>query len=390
MAHALLSPSSAHRWLECTPSAKMEAQVPDRAGEAAAEGTLAHRLAELKLSIALSEMQVPGYDEVSYETHLLSVYDDPMYNEAMGEHIDEYVTYVLEVFSNAKARTSDAYIYLERKLDLTDYVPEGFGTSDVVIIADGIMEVIDLKYGKGVPVNAIGNKQMRLYGLGALMEFAHLFDINTVRTTIHQPRLSSVSSDELDVQQLLDWGVDTLRPLAERAHKGEGVTKAGEHCRFCKVKATCRAFADLNLQLAKYEFEVPPMLSDEEIADVLNRAEMFQQWIKAIEDHALAEALNGKKWPGYKLVEGRSVRSIANDQQAADTLIKAGFSDDQIYNKKLQGITALEKLLGKATFNNVLGPFVVKPPGKPTLVPMADKRPEYHSGEAAANEFSNV
>ena len=383
MAHALLSPSSAHRWLECTPSARLEAQVPDRAGEAAAEGTLAHRLAELKLMEAL-------HPDADVAAHLTEVYNNPMYNEAMEQHIEEYVSYVVEVFNDARSRTSDAYIFLERKLDLTHYVPEGFGTSDVVIIADGIMEVIDLKYGKGVPVSALGNKQMRLYALGALMEFEHLFDIATVRATIHQPRLNAVSSDELDVQDLLDWGLDELSPLAQMAHRGEGDTKAGEHCRFCKVKATCRAFADLNLELAKYEFQQPPVLSDEEIADVLNRAEMFQQWLKAVEEHALAEALNGKKWPGYKLVEGRSVRSIANDQQAADTLLKAGFNDEQIFNKKLQGITALEKLLGKATFNNVLGPFVVKPPGKPTLAPADDKRPEYHSGEAAAADFSTL
>lgn len=361
----------------------MEAQVPDRAGEAAAEGTLAHRLAELKLMEAL-------HPDADVAAALAEVYDNPMYNEAMEQHIEEYVSYVVEVFNHAVRRTSDAYIFLERKLDLTHYVPEGFGTSDVVIIADGIMEVIDLKYGKGVPVSALGNKQMRLYALGALMEFEHLFDIRTVRATIHQPRLNAVSSDELDVQDLLDWGLDELSPLAQMAHRGEGELKAGEHCRFCKVKATCRAFADLNLELAQYEFKQPPVLSDDEIADVLGRAEMFLQWIKAVEDHALAEALNGKKWPGYKLVEGRSVRSIANDQEAADTLLKAGFTDDQIYNKKLQGITALEKLLGKATFNNVLGPFVVKPPGKPTLAPADDKRPEYHSGEAAAADFSTI
>ena len=361
----------------------MEAQVPDRAGEAAAEGTLAHRLAELRLLEALRL-------EADVEDLLNEVYSNPMHNEAMSEHIEEYVNYVVEVYNNAKTRTADAYIFLERKLDLTDYVPEGFGTSDVVIIADGIMEVIDLKYGKGVPVSALGNKQMRLYALGALMEFEHLFDIRTVRATIHQPRLNAVSSDELDVQDLLDWGLDELGPLAQMAHRGEGELKAGEHCRFCKVKATCRAFADLNLELAKYEFKQPPVLSDEEIADVLNRAEMFQQWLKAVEDHALAEALNGKKWPGYKLVEGRSVRALANEEAVVKALATAGFDDSQIYNRKLQGITALEKLLGKASFNNVLGPYVVKPPGKPTLVSADDKRPEYHSGEAAAADFSTI
>jgi hypothetical protein len=361
----------------------MEAQVPDRAGEAAAEGTLAHRLAELKLLEALRL-------EVDVEELLNEVYSNPMHNEAMSEHIEEYVSYVVEVYNDAKTRTADAYIFLERKLDLTAYVPEGFGTSDVVIIADGIMEVIDLKYGKGVPVSALGNKQMRLYALGALMEFEHLFDIRTVRATIHQPRLNAVSSDELDVQDLLDWGLDELGPLAQMAHRGEGELKAGEHCRFCKVKATCRAFADLNLELAKYEFKQPPVLSDEEIADVLNRAEMFQQWLKAVEDHALAEALNGRKWPGYKLVEERSVRALANEEAVVKALATAGFDDSQIYNRKLQGITALEKLLGKASFNNVLGPYVVKPPGKPTLVSADDKRPEYHRGEAAAADFSTI
>jgi len=185
----------------------------------------------------------------------------------------------------------------------------------------------------------------------------------------------------------LQWGALELKPLAHLAYEGKGELVAGDHCRFCKVKATCRAFADLNLQLARYEFQQPAQLSDEEIADVLSRAEMFSQWIKAVEEHALAEAINGKRWPGYKLVEGRSVRTIANEEAVVQELTKAGFDDSQIYNRKLQGITAFEKLLGKMTFSSMIGPYVVKPPGKPTLVPATDKRPEYHSSEAAAADF---
>jgi len=340
MAHALLSPSSAHRWLTCTPSARLEEQLPDRAGEAAAEGTLAHRLAEIQLGLQLGRFAAK-----MFRGELDEIYDNPMYGESMQEYVDDYVTYVLELYSEAQKRSIDADIFLEHRIDLTSWVPEGFGTGDCVIIADGIMDVVDLKYGKGVAVSAADNKQMKMYALGALNAFDHLYDITTIRTTIYQPRMGNIAQHEYSRD------------------------------------------VDLNLQLARYEFQQPAQLSDEEIADVLSRAEMFSQWIKAVEEHALAEAINGKRWPGYKLVEGRSVRTIANEEAVVQELTKAGFDDSQIYNRKLQGITAFEKLLGKMTFSSMIGPYVVKPPGKPTLVPATDKRPEYHSSEAAAADF---
>ena len=385
MAHALLSPSSAHRWLTCTPSARLEEQLPDRAGEAAAEGTLAHRLAEIQLGLQLGRFAAK-----MFRGELDEIYDNPMYGESMQEYVDDYVTYVLELYSEAQKRSSDADIFLEHRIDLTSWVPEGFGTGDCVIIADGIMDVVDLKYGKGVAVSAADNKQMKMYALGALNAFDHLYDITTIRTTIYQPRMGNIAQHEYSRDVVLQWGALELKPLAHLAYEGKGELVAGDHCRFCKVKATCRAFADLNLQLARYEFQQPAQLSDEEIADVLSRAEMFSQWIKAVEEHALAEAINGKRWPGYKLVEGRSVRTIANEEAVVQELTKAGFDDSQIYNRKLQGITAFEKLLGKMTFSSMIGPYVVKPPGKPTLVPATDKRPEYHSGEAAAADFSTL
>lgn len=386
MSHALLSPSSAHRWLNCTPSARLESTVEDRAGDAAKEGTIAHKLAEVTLSANIGLISLQA---LNAEIDQLS--EEPLYEPAMHEHIDDYVVYVMEQFNSAKARTSDAMIFLEQKLNLTDYVPDGFGTGDVVIIADGILDITDLKYGKGVTVAAKENKQMMLYSLGALREFEHLFDIHTVRMTIYQPRIGAVSSWEISVSELKSWAENTLKPLAALAFAGEGEFKAGEHCRFCRIKAQCRANAEHNLQLAAYDFKNPDLLDDEEIADILNRADLFSKWVAAVEEFALTEAVEkNKKWPGYKLVEGRSNRTYTNEDAVAKQLIANGFKEDSIFTKKLLGITAMEKATGKAKFTALLSDFVVKPPGKPTLVPETDKRPAYNSAEAAAVDFESI
>lgn len=385
MAHALLSPSSAHRWLNCTPSAKLEEKFPDSSGEAAAEGTLAHRLGELLIARNTGILPVDMFDE-----EVVDVLNHDLYQAEMYDYMENYSLYVAEQYNNARERTPDAMIYLEQKLNLTDYVPEGFGTGDVVIIADGILDITDLKYGKGVPVHATENKQMMMYSLGALREFEHLYDIHTVRMTIYQPRIDAISSYELSVAELRQWADNTLKPLAKLAFEGKGEFKAGEHCRFCKVKAQCRANAEFNLELAKHDFKKPDLLNEEEVADILNRADLFTKWISAVEEFALAEALNGKKWPGYKLVEGRSNRTYSNEEAVAKTLLDKGYSEDSIYNKKLLGITAMEKTLSKPAFNTLLGDYIVKPPGKPSLVPESDKRPEYNSTEAAAKDFASV
>lgn len=382
--HALLSPSSAERWLTCLPSARLEEKFPDTSGDAAKEGTVAHRLGELFIRQKLNIVS-----DVGYEVVLKDIQKSEYYDHAMDDHAENYAMFVMERYAEAQVRNSDAMIFLERKLDLTEYVKEGFGTGDAGIIADSILDVIDLKYGKGVPVSAENNKQMMVYALGWLLEFEHLYDIKTVRLTIYQPRIDNYSSWELPVTDLKEWAEKELKPLAALAFEGKGDFKPGSHCRFCRAKATCKANANYNLELAQHEFAEPVLLSDEEVADILNRADAFSNWIKSVEDHALAEAVNkNKKWPGYKLVEGRSNRVYSDETKVVEVLTGKGYGEEIIYKKKLTGITDLTKALGKTSFAALIEPLLIKPSGKPTLVPVTDKRPEISSLEQAQSDFA--
>lgn len=383
--HALLSASGSYRWLNCPPSAKLEELVPDERSEFAAEGTFAHELAELLLSRAVANTTKPSV----FKTKLLALQKHEFYSQEMHDYIQQYVEHVSEIFLSAKARCCDAIALLEQRLDFSSWVPDGFGTGDVVIIADNIIEVIDLKYGKGVPVSAEDNPQMRLYGLGAYATYGMLYDIQTVRMTIIQPRLDSISTEELSVDKLLAWGDQFVSPRAKLAAEGQGEFLAGEHCRFCKVKAACRARAEANLELARYEFQKPALLDVPEIAEILARAEELQKWAADIQTYALEQAeKHGLKFPGWKLVEGRSNRKYADETAVAQKLITTGYSEDQIYTRSILGITAMEKLLGKKEFALQLEDLVIKPPGKPTLVPESDKRPEINSTEAAIADFN--
>lgn len=385
--HAILSPSGASRWLACTPSARLEQQFPDRSGAAASEGTLAHSLGEL-----LIRFKAKMILKTQYTKSLKEIKANSQYEEAMFDYADNYACYVIEKFSAAQAHTKDAVLLVEQKLDLTEYVPEGFGTGDIMIIANKVLDFVDLKYGKGVEVSAENNKQMMLYALGALRGFDCLFDIETVRMTIYQPRLDNISTFEMSVSDLKAWAENELKPRAELAFAGEGEFAPGEVCRFCKAAATCKANAAFNLELAKYEFKESLLLEDAEISDILNRAGLFTKWLNAVEEHAQHEAIvNGKKWPGYKLVEGRSNRTYLDESKVADLLISKGLEEDKIYQpKKILGITAMEKELGKSDFATYLSPLIVKPAGKPTLVPESDKRPELSSAANAANDFAEV
>ena len=384
MAHALLSPSGASRWLACTPSARLEQSFPDRAGEAAQEGTLAHALAELLLKHKLGLVI-----KKTYSRELQTIMNDKLYSEEMLEFIEGYTDYVIEQFELAKMQTKDAMIFLETRLDMTDYVPDGFGTGDVCIVADKILDFIDLKYGKGVPVSAIENKQMMLYALGALKEYSHLYDIEIVRMTIHQPRLDSISTWEISVNELIEWAETELKPKATLAFEGKGEFNPGKACQFCKAKAVCRANAEYQLYLAKMEFKVPELLTPEEVADILKRKQQFMSWLTSISDYALIEAVhNGAEWPGFKLVEGRSNRKYVDEAKVAETLKNAGFDDDVIYTKKLLGITAMEKEIGKKPFAIHLTELVTKPKGSPTLVDAADKRPVFEKDNTAMDDFA--
>lgn len=382
-AHAILSPSSAERWLSCTPSARLEQQFPSTTSDYAEEGTVAHHLGEMILRLKLG---LPCNKSLFKQ-----IEEHKFYSEAMQEHAENYAVFVLERFAEAQQRSKDALIFLEQPIDLTAYVPEGFGTVDSVIVADGVLDIIDLKYGKGVAVSATENKQMMLYALGALHKYDYLYDIDRVRMTIYQPRIDNFSSWELPVSELLAWAKNELVGLAKKAFEGTGDFAPGNHCRFCKAKATCKALADENLKLAAYEFSKPELLDEDEIADILGRVDLFTSWIEAVEAYALDQSVNhGKRWPGFKLVEGRSNRKYSDESLVAAKLLKAGFAEDLIYKKELLGITAMEKAIGKKVFGEQLADLLIKPPGKPTLVTESDKRPEINSLDSARADFAQL
>ncbi|MDR1914395.1 MAG: DUF2800 domain-containing protein, partial [Clostridiales bacterium] len=355
MAHALLSPSAASRWMTCPPSARLETKFENTTSVYAEEGLLAHSLAD-----ALCKYSVGTLIGEDFATVLGQIGHSQYYNSEMHGYIDAYSQYVAECFATAKARTGDAVIETEVKFDLRKYIPDSFGTSDVVIIGDGIMQVIDLKYGQGVPVDAENNKQMMIYALGALEKYDFLYDIHTVNMTIYQPRLDNISTWDLPVEDLREWAETELKVKAALAYDGAGDYKAGGHCRFCRAKAICRARAEENLRLAQYEFKQGPLLSDEEIGDILKVSENLKNWAENVAAYALEQAISGTQYEGWKLVEGRSNRIISDETAAVETL-EALYPPEKIYNKKLKGIGDLEKLMGKKAFNASLGSLIIKP-----------------------------
>jgi len=382
--HAILSPSGASRWLVCTPSARLEQQFPSTSSGAADEGTLAHELGELMIAFKAKQI-----NRITYNKKLADIQANEPYSEDMYDYMEDYSAYVIEQYAAAQKHTRDALLFLETKIDLTKWVPEGFGTGDVFIIADECLYFIDLKYGKGVPVSAVENKQMMLYALGAWEQFSHIYDIKRVSMTIYQPRLDSITDFEMEVEDLLRWAEEDLKPKARLAYDGEGEFAPGDACRFCRAKALCKANADYHLQLAVHDFKSPELLTAEEVADILTRADNFIKWINAVSEHALAEALNGKEWPGFKLVEGRSVRKYTDTDSILKVLTtEAKYQPEQVTEPaKLLGITALEKVIGKSDFENHVSPYVIKPQGKPTLVPASDKRPMWNG---AAQDFKQI
>jgi hypothetical protein len=304
------------------------------------------------------------------------------FDEEMAECTDEYAQFVMECLAAAKASCKDPLIMIEQQLDFSKWVPGGFGTGDCLIVADDTLTVIDYKNGLGVLVDAEKNPQMMCYALGALNLFDGIYDIHQVSMTIFQPRRDNVSTCTMSKEKLLQWAETVLKPAAELAAKGEGEYKAGDHCRFCKIKATCRKRAEYNLELAQYDFAVPSTLQDEEIEAVLAKADDLVNWAGDVKDYALQQALSGKQWAGWKLVEGRSNRRYVSEDAVAAKVEEAGFDP---YEKKLLGITAMTKQLGKKRFEELLSDLVEKPQGKPVLVPESDKRPAMHT---AADDFN--
>ena len=371
--HAKLSASSAHRWMNCNPSANLEREFADRSSEAAAEGSAAHALCEHKLRKALKMRS----------TRPVSKYD----SDEMEMYTDSYVEFVLEQIEVAKQHCADPFVLIEQRLDFSCYVPDGFGTGDCLIVADKLLHIIDFKYGLGVLVDAEENPQMMLYALGALRLFDALYDIDTISMSIFQPRRENVSTWTITVAELEEWAEQTLRPKAELAFKGEGEFNPGPWCTFCKAAVKCRARAEEKLALARYEFSKPPLLTDEEIEDILSRLDDLTKWANEIAAYAQDAAINhGKQWTGFKLVEGRSIRKYTDETAVAAAATAAGYRD--IFKKSLIPITEMEKLMGKKTFAEVLGGLVIKPQGKPTLVPASDKRPAIHTG--ANHDFTEI
>ena len=373
--HALLSASGASRWINCTPSAKLEEDFGEKTSSTyAKEGTLAHELSELYLNKDV----LLTISDSDFDSRLEKIIEDDLFNEEMFDMVPIYTDYCASQFAEAKTNNLLAVMEIEQKLDLTEYVPEGFGTADCVIINDTLLEVIDLKYGKGVPVYADWNKQLMLYGLGALHKYDTMYDIENIKLTIVQPRIDNISSFIISVSELRAWAEEELKPAAKLAFEGKGELNAGEWCRFCAVRNQCRKLYEQQLEIAKYEFKAPELLSDEEIADVVIRAKSFTEWIDSVQEYANSKAVNeDKQWPGLKLVEGISRRKWVDEDKASNAIFARcpELSEDEVFNMKLKPITSIEKIVGKKRFDEILSDVVIKPQGKPTLVPMDDKRP---------------
>jgi hypothetical protein len=367
--HAILSASSSERWIHCPPSVRLGERFDDQESAYALEGTCAHALAEYKLRRAL------GYPAEDPTENL------DFFNEEMDDATDGYVSFVLEQREAAKKACRDPKVYVEQRVDFSNWVKDGFGTADALIAADGTLRIIDLKYGTGIEVNAENNTQLACYALGAIAMFDGLYDIDTVSLSIYQPRRQNVSIWEISKDDLLSWAKSVLKPAAELAFTGAGDYSCGYWCRFCKARMICRKRAEENLKLAQDDFKLPPELSDAEIEVILSKVDELTVWASDIKEYALQQALSGKEWRGFKLVEGRSIRKYTDEASVAKAVTDAGYDP---YQKKLLGITAMQRLLGKSRFNELLSAYIEKPQGKPTLVPDSDKRPAMNT---AKNDF---
>ena len=367
--HAVLSASSSERWLHCPPSARLCESYEDKGSDYAAEGTDAHELCEYKLRKALGMEAQDPTENLTW------------FNEEMSDCANGYAAYVLEQVEAAKQTCADPIVLIEQRVDFSRWVESGYGTADCIIIADGTLQIIDYKHGLGVLVSAEENPQMQCYALGALELFDDIYDIDSVRMTIYQPRRDNVSTYEISKDELYRWADEVLKPTADLAFVGDGNFLCGEWCGFCKAKHDCRARADANMELARYDFKLPPLLTDEEVEEILARADDLVSWAADIKEYALQQAISGKEWHGWKLVEGRSNRRYTNETAVAGAVTNAGFDP---YEHKVLGVTAMQKLLGKSRFEEILAAYIEKPQGKPTLVRSSDKRPAMNT---AKNDF---
>lgn len=388
--HSVFSASSADRWIHCPGSIHMAGLFPETSSISADEGSLAHELAALEIARQCQDLGHGDYDavlasqrkaiEAFYQKHK----DLGDSFEIMAKTLEPYVDYVDSAYQELRKEDPAAVILTEQRVDYSDIVPQGFGTSDVVIIGAGRVIVIDLKYGKGVPVSAHGNPQIRLYAIGAVKLFDLIYDFDRVKMVIYQPRLDSVTEEELTVDYLQNWAAQVVKPAAEKAASEDPPYHPGEWCasHFCPGAGACRARADYVLALERHSGKDPALLTDEELGDALERAEVLQKWAKALNNYALGEIQSGHPIPGWKIVEGRSLRYYTDLDKVADAAIRAGYPEALIYSRNLIGITDMEKLMGKKKFKEILGPLIDKPQGAPKLAPESDKRPAFNPAAA--------
>lgn len=378
--HALLSASGAHKWLHCTPSARLEEPMPETESDYTKEGRLAHEIGELKLRKAFIEPM----GQRTFNNKLKKLKENPMFQEEMLKYTDDYLNYV---YAMVHEYSTTPYIAVEKRFNYSAYAPEGFGTGDCTIIGGNTLNIIDLKYGKGVSVSAEDNPQMKLYALGAYMEYGFLYPIENVKMVIVQPRLDNISESTISINDLLAWG-ESIKPIAQTAFEGKGDFVPGEHCRFCRAKALCRARTEFNTSLEEFHMMKPPLISDEEVGQILAKAQDLAKWAKDLEEYALNRALSGGNIPGWKAVEGRSNRQFTDQDVAFNILKLNGIDEAMLYERKPLTLAATEKLVGAAKFKELLESYIVKSPGKPTLAPLSDKR-EPLNRSSAAEDFGN-
>lgn len=392
--HAILSASTAHRWLVCTPSARLELEENvEECSAYAAEGTAAHALAELKLKYRFGKIKISEY-ETEYENFKTNPEFSKYYNKEFEEYVDDHVEYVISLTDELDAAGKSYHIFFEMRVNFANVVPQGFGTADVLIVTEDTVYVIDLKFGAGVPVSAINNPQLRLYGMGALNLFPNT---SFVKTIINQPRLESRDSETLTKKELLDWAFNFVKPRAEEAIKGEGILRAEEDaCRFCKLKGKCKERADTQLALAQKEFSIVDQketvaqnLSPEQLRNILEIAPLFIDWFKDVQSFALGQLIAGVKIPGYKLVEGRSTRMITDEEKVKEILLGVGLTEDEIMKpREMLGISKLEALVGKKLFADLCKDYLIKPCGKLTMAPESDRRPAVNTLAIAQSDFA--
>nr|DAY11136.1 MAG TPA: Protein of unknown function (DUF2800) [Caudoviricetes sp.] len=382
MAHALLGPSSAARWIACPPSVKLCEQFEDVESEYAKEGSLAHEIAELKVRKLID----PGLTSRKFTAAMKKLKEKELYQEEMQGYTDEYVEFIQE---QMYSYPTTPHIAVEQKVDFSEYVPDGFGTADCILIANDTLHIIDFKYGKGVPVSVENNAQLLLYALGAYLAYEMIYPIEHIKMSIVQPRLANIDTWECSLDYLLEFA-KIAQEKATMALKGEGDFNCGKHCKFCKAKAICKERANVNLELAKYEFKAADQLTLEEIGEILEKAKDLAKWAEDLKEYALSESLKGNEVPGWKAVNGRGSRSFKNTDEAIKVLVDNGIAEELLYERKYLTLAQIEKTVGKKEFNSLVGDLIVMNVGKPTLVEASDKREAITNRIKAEDEFSVV